>query len=321
MPVNKVVYGEETLIDLTEDTVAADKLMAGYTAHAADGTPITGTAEVLDTSDADATETDLADGKTAYVNGVKVTGTLKDVGNITDYPYTYGTTKHSGSTVKFLEESTNVAKEKLPARINLQSSFSNMIMSAGKYIFDTEKDKFISLAADAAEFGDATVEDVAAGKTFTSANGLKLTGTHECTAGLDTSDATASAEDIASGKTAYVNGEKVTGTHTCAAGGGLTMKSGTTTSGTIETGLSSIQCIVIYKSSVSATGLVQAVWLADDGSANYVYCSSYSSYFKNYAVGTNTDSTVSGGTFTWGGSGTSGLSSGTTYNWIAFGEA
>lgn len=32
-------------------------------------------------------------------------------------------------------------------------------------------------------------------------------------------------------------------------------------------------------------------------------------------------STVSGGTFTWGGSGTSGLSSGVTYNWIAFGEA
>ena len=103
--------------------------------------------------------------------------------------------------------------------------------------------------------------------------------------------------------------------------GGLTMKSGTTDSATIETGLSSIRCIVIYKSSVSATGLVQAVWLADDGSANYVYCSSYSSYFKNYAVGTNTDSTVSGGPFTWGGSGTSGLSSGTTYNWIAFGEA
>ncbi len=31
MPVNKVVYGEETLIDLTDDTVAADKLLSRAT--------------------------------------------------------------------------------------------------------------------------------------------------------------------------------------------------------------------------------------------------------------------------------------------------
>lgn len=64
------------------------------------------------------------------------------------------------------------------------------------------------------EFGDADVSDVVAGRVFTSAAGLKKVGTHECVGGLDTSDATATAEDMAEGVTAYVDGEKVTGTLT-----------------------------------------------------------------------------------------------------------
>ena len=43
MGVNKVMFGTRTLIDLTGDTVRADKLQAGYTAHGADGEVITGT--------------------------------------------------------------------------------------------------------------------------------------------------------------------------------------------------------------------------------------------------------------------------------------
>lgn len=39
---NKIIYGEKTLIDLTEDTVTPKKLIKGYTAHAADGNLIEG---------------------------------------------------------------------------------------------------------------------------------------------------------------------------------------------------------------------------------------------------------------------------------------
>lgn len=42
MAVNKVVYGTSVLVDLTSDTVTADKMLAGYTAHDKSGNQITG---------------------------------------------------------------------------------------------------------------------------------------------------------------------------------------------------------------------------------------------------------------------------------------
>lgn len=41
--VNKVVVGGETKLDLTGDTVVADKLAKGYKAHDKSGAPIVGT--------------------------------------------------------------------------------------------------------------------------------------------------------------------------------------------------------------------------------------------------------------------------------------
>ena len=40
---NKVVYDGEVLIDLTADTITADKLASGITAHDKSGAPVTGT--------------------------------------------------------------------------------------------------------------------------------------------------------------------------------------------------------------------------------------------------------------------------------------
>lgn len=40
---NKVTFAGKTLIDLTGDTVTADKILSGYTAHDKSGKKITGT--------------------------------------------------------------------------------------------------------------------------------------------------------------------------------------------------------------------------------------------------------------------------------------
>ena len=82
--INKVIYGGNTLIDLTADTVTADKILSGYTAHAASGAPITGTCEYdADTSDATATVAEVLDTKTFYKNGSKLTGTMPNRGAVT----------------------------------------------------------------------------------------------------------------------------------------------------------------------------------------------------------------------------------------------
>ena len=84
MAISKVIYGGETLIDLTADTVVADKLKKGYTAHGANGEVITGTCEHdANTQDATATDAEILIGKTAYNKGAKITGTMKNNGAVT----------------------------------------------------------------------------------------------------------------------------------------------------------------------------------------------------------------------------------------------
>ena len=82
--VNKVIYNGDTLIDLTGDTVAANKVLYGYTAHDKSGAEITGECTYdADTSDATASQSEILNTKTAYVNGSKVTGNMPNRGAVT----------------------------------------------------------------------------------------------------------------------------------------------------------------------------------------------------------------------------------------------
>lgn len=83
MAINKVIYGGETLIDLTADTVTPDKVLVGYTTHGADGEKFTGTCDFdANTQDATAAASEILSGKTAYNKAVKVTGTMKNNGAV-----------------------------------------------------------------------------------------------------------------------------------------------------------------------------------------------------------------------------------------------
>ena len=104
MAVSKVIYGSQTLIDLTTDTVEANKLLTGYTAHKADGTSVTGTCNFdADTSDGTAQASEILNTKTAYVSGQKVTGTMPNNGAVSgsistkDGTYTVPRGYHDGT--------------------------------------------------------------------------------------------------------------------------------------------------------------------------------------------------------------------------------
>lgn len=122
MAISKVIYGGQTLIDLTADTVVADKLLKGYKAHGADGEVINGACTYdADTQDATATAAEILTGKTAYNKGNKVTGTMKNNGAVSGKistktgKYTVPQGYHDGSgTVQI--DSTEQAKL-IPANI------------------------------------------------------------------------------------------------------------------------------------------------------------------------------------------------------------
>ena len=176
---DKLVYDLQDIKEDRNTNLKPENLRAGITCLGVVGTMQSG----IDTSDATAQAKDIQDGKTAYVNGQKITGTVHEVaegeGFISDYR-------------------------------NIQSGGSTTTWFLGDYQIDTliRTTGHIGVNVpntEIASYGGITPEKIVQGNTIFGVEGTATAG------GTDTSDATATANDIVKDKTAYVNGEKITG--------------------------------------------------------------------------------------------------------------
>ena len=83
MAINKVIYGNQTLIDLTQDDITAADLASGKTAHDASGASIVGTNTYdSDTSQDTAVASEILATKTAHARGTAITGTMPNRGAV-----------------------------------------------------------------------------------------------------------------------------------------------------------------------------------------------------------------------------------------------
>lgn len=102
--VNKVIYGGNTLIDLTGDTVTASDVLTGVKFHLPSGANGTGTCAFdVDSSDCTATVAEVLATKTFAKGGAVLTGTMPNRGGVTGtistkaQEYTIAQGYHDGS--------------------------------------------------------------------------------------------------------------------------------------------------------------------------------------------------------------------------------
>ena len=142
----------------------------------------------------------------------------------------------------------------------------------------------------------AKADDIKKGKTAY-AKGSKVTGTHTCpTLASMTSDATATASDISSGKTAYAKGSKVTGTHTCP-----TLTSMTSDATATASDISSGKTAYVNGSKITGTGALLnltngkiIVGNSRSSTVYFMFTSTGSSFVSSKDIGSGSVVTLNG---------------------------
>lgn len=168
-----------TTIGLTPDKIKRGETILNVAGNVQEG---------IDTSDANAVETDILSGKTAYVDGNKITGTITSKEAQTYIPSSSEQIIDAG---QYLSGTQTISAVPTEEKTITPSALSQEIMPT--------ENKFLSKVIVSGD-ADLTAENVKSGVTIFGVEGSY------------TSDANAIASDILTGKTAYVNGQLVEGT-------------------------------------------------------------------------------------------------------------